>query len=106
MIDQSHNLKGKIEAMIQTVMHAQELYAKAALVDHERLVAAQRRRVSSRPNQCSATRSQATCVRRSTNGAGRSVCPAIRSTRFTRADTWSGSRRERRGRESARSSYA
>src|SRR6266699_5707120 len=43
MIDQSHNLKGKIEAMIQTVMHAQELYAKAALVDHERLAAAQGR---------------------------------------------------------------
>src|SRR3712207_5549183 len=33
MIDQSHNLKGKIEAMIQTVATAQELYAKAALVD-------------------------------------------------------------------------
>jgi L-rhamnose isomerase / sugar isomerase len=41
MIDQSHNLKGKIEAMIQTVAHAQELYAKAALVDHRRLAAAQ-----------------------------------------------------------------
>jgi L-rhamnose isomerase/sugar isomerase len=41
MIDQSHNLKGKIEAMIQTVVAAQELYAKAALVDYERLVAAQ-----------------------------------------------------------------
>ena len=37
MIDQSHNLKGKIEAMIQTVCVAQELYAKAALVDHEQL---------------------------------------------------------------------
>lgn len=35
MIDQSHNLKPKIEAMIQTVTTAQELYAKAALVDHE-----------------------------------------------------------------------
>jgi L-rhamnose isomerase/sugar isomerase len=33
MIDQSHNLKGKVEAMIQTVVTAQELYAKAALVD-------------------------------------------------------------------------
>src|SRR5205085_6960732 len=43
MIDQSHNLKGKIEAMIQTVKMAQELYAKAALVDHERLSAAQAR---------------------------------------------------------------
>jgi L-rhamnose isomerase / sugar isomerase len=37
MIDQSHNLKGKIEAMIQTVCAAQELHAKAALVDRERL---------------------------------------------------------------------
>lgn len=37
MIDQSHNLKGKIEAMVQTVMAAQELWLKAALVDRERL---------------------------------------------------------------------
>jgi L-rhamnose isomerase / sugar isomerase len=43
MIDQSHNLKGKIEAMIQTVMRAQELYAKAALVDYGRLASAQAR---------------------------------------------------------------
>lgn len=42
MIDQSHNLKPKIEAMIQTVAAAQELVAKAALVDHPRLVEAQR----------------------------------------------------------------
>jgi L-rhamnose isomerase / sugar isomerase len=41
MIDQSHNLKGKIEAMIQTVTTALELFAKAALVDHERLSACQ-----------------------------------------------------------------
>ena len=37
MVDQSHNLKGKIEAMVQTVMTAQELYVKAALVDREKL---------------------------------------------------------------------
>jgi L-rhamnose isomerase/sugar isomerase len=43
MIDQSHNLKGKIEAMVQTVDTAQELYAKAALIDYERLSMAQRR---------------------------------------------------------------
>jgi L-rhamnose isomerase len=41
MIDQSHNLKGKIEAMIQTVTMAQELYCKAALVNHEELARAQ-----------------------------------------------------------------
>jgi L-rhamnose isomerase / sugar isomerase len=37
MIDQSHNMKGKMEAMVQTVVAAQELYARAALVDRERL---------------------------------------------------------------------
>ncbi|SPF38348.1 Xylose isomerase domain protein TIM barrel [Candidatus Sulfotelmatobacter kueseliae] len=37
MVDQSHNLKNKIEAMIQTVMTAQQLYAKAALIDHQAL---------------------------------------------------------------------
>jgi L-rhamnose isomerase / sugar isomerase len=37
MIDQSHNLKGKIEAMVQTVVTAQELYAKAVLIDQQRL---------------------------------------------------------------------
>jgi L-rhamnose isomerase/sugar isomerase len=41
MVDQSHNLKGKIEAMGQTVTMAQQLFAKAALVDYERLAAAQ-----------------------------------------------------------------
>jgi L-rhamnose isomerase / sugar isomerase len=37
MVDQSHNLKGKVEAMVQTVATAQEIYAKAALVDLEQL---------------------------------------------------------------------
>jgi len=41
MIDQSHNLKGKIEAMVQTVTTAMELFAKAALVDHAKLAACQ-----------------------------------------------------------------
>jgi L-rhamnose isomerase/sugar isomerase len=41
MVDQSHNLKPKVEATIQTVVMAQELYAKAALVDHEALRKAQ-----------------------------------------------------------------
>src|SRR5438067_1284925 len=43
MVDQSHNLKGKIEAMIQTVDVAQQLFAKAALVDHAALAQAQTR---------------------------------------------------------------
>lgn len=41
MIDQSHNLKGKIEAMVQTVVTAQTLFAKAALVDLDRMMDAQ-----------------------------------------------------------------
>jgi L-rhamnose isomerase/sugar isomerase len=41
MVDQSHNLKPKIEAMIQTVTTAQELYAKACLVDRQKLQDAQ-----------------------------------------------------------------
>ena len=41
-IDQSHNLKGKIEAMIQTVTMAQQLFAKTALVDYEQLAMAQK----------------------------------------------------------------
>src|SRR5260221_827164 len=41
MIDQSHNEKPKIEATIQTVVMAQELFAKAALVNHDALRRAQ-----------------------------------------------------------------
>jgi L-rhamnose isomerase / sugar isomerase len=41
MIDQSHNLKGKIEAMVQTVATAQELWLKAALIDREQLAGLQ-----------------------------------------------------------------
>jgi len=41
MIDQSHNLKGKLEAMVQSVVTAQELYAKAALIDQDRLAGLQ-----------------------------------------------------------------
>lgn len=41
MIDQSHNIKPKIEAMIQSVINIQEAYAKALLVDREALKEAQ-----------------------------------------------------------------
>jgi L-rhamnose isomerase/sugar isomerase len=43
MIDQSHNLKPKVEAMIETVMTAQEHFAKALLIDHKALVEARER---------------------------------------------------------------
>jgi len=41
MIDQSHNLKGKMEAMVQSVVAAQELFAKAALIDQDQLASLQ-----------------------------------------------------------------
>jgi L-rhamnose isomerase / sugar isomerase len=41
MIDQSHNIEGKIEAMIQSVVNVQTAYAKALLVDGNRLAEAQ-----------------------------------------------------------------
>ena len=41
MIDQSHNLKGKIEATVQTVVTAQDIWLKAALVDREQLASLQ-----------------------------------------------------------------
>jgi L-rhamnose isomerase/sugar isomerase len=41
MIDQSHNVEGKIDAMIQSVMNIQTAYAKALLVDETRLSEAQ-----------------------------------------------------------------
>ena len=41
MIDQSHNIEGKIDAMIQSVMNIQTAYAKALLVDEKRLAEAQ-----------------------------------------------------------------
>jgi L-rhamnose isomerase/sugar isomerase len=43
MVDQSHNLKGKIESMIQTVTMAQQLFAKSALVDTKKLATAQKK---------------------------------------------------------------
>jgi L-rhamnose isomerase/sugar isomerase len=43
MVDQCHNLKPKIEAMIQTVTTAQELFAKACIVDRKKLRDAQSR---------------------------------------------------------------
>ncbi|HEY2936469.1 MAG TPA: L-rhamnose isomerase [Gaiellaceae bacterium] len=41
MIDQSHNVEGKIDAMIQSVMNIQTAYAKALLVDAGALAEAQ-----------------------------------------------------------------
>jgi L-rhamnose isomerase/sugar isomerase len=41
MIDQSHNIEPKIEAMIQSVLHIQSAHAKALLIDRTQLAQAQ-----------------------------------------------------------------
>jgi L-rhamnose isomerase/sugar isomerase len=41
MIDQSHNVEGKIDAMIQSVVNIQTAYAKALIVDRTKLCEAQ-----------------------------------------------------------------
>jgi len=42
MIDQSHNIEAKLEAMIQSVINCQVAYAKALIVDYAALAEAQR----------------------------------------------------------------
>jgi len=52
MIDQSHNVKPKVQAMIQTVCAVQSLFAKALLVDRGRLRAAQEAEDTVAAEQC------------------------------------------------------
>ena len=37
MLDQSHNIEGSLEGIIQSVMNTQTAHAKALLVDRQRL---------------------------------------------------------------------
>ena len=96
VIDQSHNLKGKIEAMIQTVVMAQALYAKAAIVDYPRLAAAQRANdlVAAEILPSGRVRDRRAAAiaewRRS-----RRACRSIRSRRSARAAICDASRSER-----------
>ena len=106
MVDQSHNLKDKIEEMIQTVMTAQELYAKAALIDFPSLTKAQNeQRLIDAENTYKDAFS--TDVRpavrewRRARGLGEDPLAAFRESGYMERIT-----RERAGRESAVSSYA
>jgi L-rhamnose isomerase/sugar isomerase len=72
MVDQSHNLKNKVEEMIQTAVTAQELYAKAALVDHAAL--------SKHQNRCDLVEAEE-CLK---EAFATDVRPAIRDWRRAR----------------------
>jgi len=43
MIDQSHNIEPKVEAMLESVLNCQEMYARALLIDFEQLREAQQK---------------------------------------------------------------
>jgi L-rhamnose isomerase/sugar isomerase len=106
MVDQSHNLKGKIEEMIQTVMTAQELYAKAAIIDFEALSKAQQeQRLIDAENiyKDAFSTDVRPAVRewRKAKGLGEDPLAAFRASGYMERIT-----RERAGRASAASSYA
>ena len=65
MIDQSHNVEGKIEAMIQSVMNIQTAYAKALLVDTDKLGSAQAAGDVLAAHRVTRMRSRPTCARSS-----------------------------------------
>ena len=78
MIDQSHNLKPKVEAMLQSVVTAQELFLKACLVDRERLTDFQKNATSWAPKRLCAARFSPMSRRFCGRGAKKTVCRLIR----------------------------
>jgi L-rhamnose isomerase / sugar isomerase len=106
MVDQSHNLKGKIEEMVQTVMTAQELYAKAAIIDFPALAEAQQeQRLIDAENiykdAFSTDVRPAVSEWRKSKGLAEDPLAAFRASGYLERIT-----RERSGRASAASSYA
>ena len=97
MVDQSHNLKGKIEAMIQTVAMAQALYAKARWS-----TASGSWRRSGRPIWCAPRavfrmRSRPTSAMRWACGGRAGACRSIPRKRFVKPVTSSALRKSARG---------
>lgn len=107
MIDQSHNLKHKIEEMIQTAMNAQELFAKAALVDHSKLAYFQQHAMLIDAEEC-LREAFATDVRpiirewRRSKGLPENPLEAFRASGYTERVTRERAERNR----TARTSYA
>jgi L-rhamnose isomerase/sugar isomerase len=106
MIDQSHNLKGKIEAMIQTVAAAQELYAKAAMVDREKLAACQAKCTLVEAEQCLKDAFFTDVRPAIREWAGARELPADPLEAFRQSGYLERITAERGGRRAAESSYA
>ena len=103
MIDQSHNVEGKIDAMIQSVMNIQTAYAKALLVDEDPAArgATGRRRARLAPDPAGGVRDRrppaagATASRGGRRGRPRRRLPRRRVRRGARPRARDGRRRER-----------
>lgn len=95
MIDQSHNVEGKIDAMMQSVVNIQTAYAKALLVDRDALAAEQAGATRSGRTASWSRHSRRTCGRCSRVTARRSDSKPTPWRRFARAGT------RRHGRTSA-----
>jgi len=93
MIDQSHNVEPKIEAMIHSVMNIQEAYAKALLVDGSRSSGRSGAEMSSRRNGSSGARSR-TDVTPLAGGGAQGDGPAGRPVRRVSAGRISAADRE------------
>ena len=93
MIDQSHNVEGKIDAMIQSVMNIQTAYAKALLVDEDaaRRGAARGRRARRAPDPARGVRDRRAPAARAAARASSASRPT-RSRRSAQEATRSGSR--------------
>jgi L-rhamnose isomerase/sugar isomerase len=106
MVDQSHNLKCKIEAMIQTVVTAQLLFAKAAIVEHERLLEYQKKSSLVEAEECLKSafyRDVSSAIRtwRLSRGLPEDPLAALRGSGYLE-----GIEKEREGRSHAKQSYA
>ena len=104
MIDQSHNVEGKIDAMIQSVMNIQTAYAKALLVDEERLAldAARRGRARRAPDPSRRLRDRRQAAAGATSSRGRCRPDPVEAFR---SGGYAASLAEERGTASVESAY-
>ena len=92
MVDQSHNLKGKMEAMIQTVCTAQELSPRPPSWTTRAWRLFSRAARWSKPRRPCAAHSGMTCGRCCAIGGAATVCPKIPCRHSARAAIWNESR--------------
>ena len=101
MIDQCHNLKAKIEAMIQTVTWPRNFMPKRRWSITRGSLRRRRNADLVEAESCLQDASRPMFDPRSASGASRKVCRKIRSRHFARADIWNASRESAAGESAA-----